>query len=82
MLLQIVELVDHALQVTAEEVAVVVAGHAAIFGLFVPGGMQRGRDVAVEDAAVGRGVVAGVAVAEAVGEDLVDDGVLAARQAW
>ncbi len=83
--LQVVELVDEALQVAAVELRAVLVlvrpRLARVADERVPRLAQQGVLVAVEDRAAGRAagaavVVALVAVAEAVGEDLVDDGVL------
>src|SRR4051812_5689761 len=68
LVLQVGQLVDHALQIAAGEVAVVGAGHAPVFGGRVPGGVISRRNGAVEGARVGVRVVGAVAVAEAVGE--------------
>jgi hypothetical protein len=76
-LLQVVELLHDAFEVAAEEVAVEDAGRARVLDLLVPGRMEERGHVAVEDLAAR--VVAPVAVAEAVDEDLVDDRALQPR---
>ena len=78
--LQVIELLFDALQVAAvelvTEIVEVLAGLARIVNSFVPDGMGHNIRVAIEDRAVGHPVaaivVARVAVAEAVREDLVN----------
>jgi len=78
---EIVQLLDDPGQVAAEEVAVIVArparrlGHAAIDRRLVPRLVEEQRQVAVEHIRAVRWIVGRVAVAEAIGENLVDHGV-------
>ena len=83
--LQEVELLRHAFEVAAEEVAIEDAGFSRVLDRLVPGGMSLRLDVGVEGrAAEGRAgpavVVGRIAVAEAIGEDLVDDRPLQPRR--